>query len=94
MNKDSVGYEIGPHTDDKENIFTILFYVPEDDTNKKFGLQICDQKIDFLPNRMVIFAPSKPGEVRPPTWHQVNCLTDDIVGTRNSFQMFFYKNYE
>ena len=94
MTKDSVGYKIGPHTDDKENIFTILFYVPEDDKNKKFGLQICDQKIDFIPNRMVIFAPSKPGENRPPTWHQVNCLTNDIIGTRNSFQMFFYKNHE
>ena len=93
MVKDSVGYEIEPHTDDKENIFTILFYAPETDINKEFGLYVCKEKIDFIPNRMIVFAPSKPNEERPATWHEVRRLSDKLVGTRNSFQMFFLKSY-
>lgn len=94
MAKDSVGYKIGPHTDDKENIFTILFYAPETDVNKEFGLHVYKEKIEFMPNRMVIFAPSKPNQERPATWHEVRPLTDKLVGTRNSFQMFFLKNHK
>ncbi len=92
MTKDSVGYEIKPHPDDKENIYTILFYAPETDINKKFGLHVCGEKIEFIPNRMVIFAPSRPDSQRPATWHEVRRLTDELIGTRNSFQMFFYTN--
>ena len=92
MTKDDVGYTIGPHLDDRENIFTILFYTPETDVNKEFGLNVCQEKIDFIPNRMVIFPPSGPDERRPPTWHEVKRLTDKLVGTRNSFQMFFLQN--
>lgn len=93
MNKDSKGYEIKPHTDDKENIFTILFYSPETDINKSCaGLHIGKESIDFVPNRMIIFAPSTPGNKRPPTWHEIKKLPQSMVGTRNSFQLFFYKN--
>ncbi len=102
MTKDSVGYEIKPHTDDSTNIFTILFYTPETDINKEFGLHVYKdvhnhldaRLIDFIPNRMVVFAPSEPNKERPPTWHEVRRLSDRLVGTRNSFQMFFYKNRE
>ena len=92
MTKDGVGYTIEPHTDDSHNIYTILFYTPETDINKQFGLQVCEEKIDFLPNRMIIFPPSKPNNLRPATWHAVKRLTSDLVGTRNSFQMFFVRN--
>ena len=99
MTKDSVGYEIKPHTDTDKNIFTILFYTPETDINKEFGLHIYKdvhnhldaRLIDFIPNRMVVFTPSEPNGERPPTWHEVRRLTDELVGTRNSFQIFFYK---
>ena len=89
MTKDSVGYKVEPHTDDEQNIFTILFYAPETDINKEFGLHVCKEKIDFMPNRMIVFAPSKPNKERPPTWHEVKRLSDKLVGTRNSFQIFF-----
>ena len=100
MTKDSVGYEIKPHTDDNTNIFTILFYTPETDINKEFGLHIYKdvhnhldaRLIDFIHNRMVVFAPSEPNTERPPTWHEVRRLSDELAGTRNSFQMFFYKS--
>lgn len=102
MVKDWVGYKIGAHTDDEQNIFTTLFYVPETDINKEFGLHVYKdahthsgvRAIDFIPNRMIIFAPSKPNKERPPTWHEVRRLSDRLVGTRNSFQIFFYKNRE
>lgn len=102
MTKDSVGYEVEAHTDDEQNIFTILFYTPETDVNKEFGLHVYEdahtqlgvRTIDFTPNRMIIFAPSKPNKERPPTWHEVRRLSDKLVGTRNSFQMFFYKNHK
>ena len=56
------------------------------------NLEVVNQ-IDFVPNRMLIFAPSN-GEVRPATWHSVNesSQSKEIVGTRNSFQIFFYNN--
>jgi len=54
------------------------------------NLEVVNQ-IDFIPNRMLIFAPSG-GEVRPATWHSVSQLIE-IDGTRNSFQMFFYNNH-
>ena len=115
MVKDSVGYEVKAHTDNEQNIFTILFYAPETDVNKEFGLHIykeggdaqveigsCHQAgvrnlesggaIDFLPNRMIIFAPCQPDKGRTPTWHEVRRLSDKLVGTRNSFQLFFLKN--
>jgi hypothetical protein len=93
MTKDSVGYEIGKHHDDMSNIFTILFYVPETDVNKDcFGINLCQEKIQFLPNRMIIFAPSMPKDPRPTTWHEVKKLPSSMIGTRNSFQMFFYRN--
>ena len=102
MTKDSFGYEVEPHTDDDQNIFTILFYTPKTDVNKEFGLHVYKdvhnnldaRLIDFIPNRMVIFAPSKPNKERPPTWHEVRRLSDKLIGTRNSFQMFFYKGYK
>ena len=97
MVKDSLGYEIVPHPDSAENIFTILFYAPETDTNKAFGLDLYREEgtsknlqlakqVEFIPNRMIIFAPSAS------TWHSVNQLSDKLTGTRNSFQIFFYKN--
>ena len=151
MIKDRMGYEISPHTDDIQNIFTILFYAPETDINTEFGLQISDKanvlrtyqkylllhnsdlfvpifdnsrvtvkdfmpnklrtksgriiefvpdkmslknrrKIDFMPNRMMVFAPSKPNQQRRATWHEVLRVSNKLVGTRNSFQMFFYRN--
>ena len=100
MTKDSVGYEIEKHTDSEENIFTILFYTPENDDNKEFGLHIYKdasneagaKSVDFLPNRMLVFAPCAPNKDRTPTWHEVKRLSDKLVGTRNSFQIFFYKN--
>jgi len=100
MVKDSVGYTIERHTDNEENIFTILFYAPETDQNKDFGLHIYKDAetefgakcLEFLPNRMVIFAPCEPNKDRAATWHEVKRLSDKLVGTRNSFQMFFYKN--
>tara|TARA_R110000851_G_scaffold284222_1_gene437796 strand:- start:378 stop:1100 length:723 start_codon:yes stop_codon:yes gene_type:complete len=101
MTKDGIGYRIEPHPDDKHNIFTILFYTPETDENKQFGLHVYKDKqgrpamgkeIHFMPNRMVIFAPSLPNSSRPATWHEVRRLSSNLVGTRNSFQMFFYKN--
>jgi len=99
MTKDYVNYEIGPHTDDVQNIFTMLYYTPETDVNKELAaLRVSTedamqpkQTIDFIPNRLVIFAPSKPDEGRPPTWHSVDRLSDKLVGTRNSFQMLMYK---
>ena len=92
MTKDAVGYTIESHTDAKENIFTILFYVPETDENREFGLHVCEEEIEFIPNRMIIFAPSGVNEKRPATWHGVKRLSNKLSGTRNSFQMFFYKN--
>lgn len=100
MTKDSVGYEIEKHTDNEENIFTILFYAPETDANKDFGLHVYKdaktesgaKSIDFMPNRMLVFAPCEPNKDRTPTWHQVKRLSDKLVGSRNSFQIFFYKN--
>ncbi len=91
MTKDSVGYEIGAHCDDEQNIFTILFYTPETDENREFGLHVCKERVDFMPNRMVVFAPSKPNTRRAATWHEVKRLSSNLVGTRNSFQMFFCK---
>ena len=101
MVKDSLGYKIGKHTDDEQNIFTILFYAPQTDINKECGLHIYKDAnteagaklLDFIPNRMVAFAPCEQGKDRPPTWHEVKRLTNNLVGTRNSFQMFFYKNH-
>ena len=99
MIKDEIGYKIAPHTDAEMNIFTILFYVPLSDVNKNFGLHVYDsengkptsgENLDFIPNRMIIFAPSRPNEERPPTWHEVKKISNEIVGSRNSFQMFFY----
>ena len=90
--KDGTNYVIPPHPDGTVNIFTILFYTPETDCNKQFGLDIYtnDQelykKVDFLPNKMIAFAPSSN------TWHGVKPVSDKLIGTRNSFQMFFYKN--
>lgn len=101
MVKDGLGYKIGKHTDSEENIFTILFYAPQTDINKECGLHIYKDAnteagaklLDFIPNRMVAFAPCEQGKDRPPTWHEVKRLTNNLVGTRNSFQMFFYKNH-
>jgi len=106
MVKDRVDYKVEPHTDDEQNIFTILFYAPETDVNKEFGLHVYKDRgtatvrrlengetIDFIPNRMIIFVPSKPNKEKPPTWHEVRRLSDKLVGTRNSFQMFFLKNH-
>ena len=132
--QDSKGYSIEPHTDDEQNIFTILFYAPTTQENKQFGLHIgkkahakigsnqwpldehhinqdrlsrsyaiehgIDMKycieqptaVDFMPNRMIIFAPTKPDGDKIPTWHEVREVTKELVGTRNSFQMFYYKN--
>jgi hypothetical protein len=117
LNKDSLGYKIPAHVDGN-NIFTILFYTPQTDVNKMFGLDLYGEggstpvlvdrlheerhkgptenlqlvkHVDFLPNRMLIFAPSYGG-VRPATWHGVNQLSHELTGTRNSFQMFFYPN--
>lgn len=90
--KDGTNYEIAPHPDDTVNIFTILFYTPETDCNKEFGLDIYSKdkepykKVDFLPNKMIAFAPSAY------SFHGVQRLKDKLVGTRNSFQMFFYTN--
>lgn len=90
--KDGTNYEIPPHPDGAVNIFTILFYTPETDCNKQFGLDIYTndkelyKKVDFLPNKMIAFAPSSN------TWHGVKPLNDKLIGTRNSFQMFFYRN--
>lgn len=100
MTKDHVGYEIEKHTDSEENIFTILFYTPENDANKEFGLHIYGdaateagaKSVDFVPNRMLVFAPCEQNKDRTPTWHEVKRLSDKLVGTRNSFQIFFYKN--
>lgn len=97
MTKDRIGYEIESHCDDEANIYTMLFYAPKTDVNKEFGLHVSRDKcrkerIDFIPNRLIIFAPSKPNAERHPTWHEVKRLSDELVGTRNSFQMFFYKN--
>jgi len=98
MTKDHVNYEIGPHTDDIQNIFTMLYYTPETDVNKELAaLRVSTEEtmqpkqiIDFIPNRLIIFPPSKPNEGRPPTWHAVDRLSNKLVGTRNSFQMFMY----
>ena len=99
MVKDSVGYAVEAHTDNEENIFTILFYAPKTDINKEFGLHVYKDAakngaklLDFMPNRMVVFAPCEENKDRPPTWHEVRRLSNKLVGTRNSFQMFFYKN--
>jgi hypothetical protein len=98
MNKDNSGYMIPSHTDQKQNIFTILFYAPVDDTNKStHGLTVgkegeSQRIIDFIPNRLIIFAPSLPNSERPPTWHEIKELPKKMKGTRNSFQMFFYRN--
>ena len=115
MIKDVAGYEVKAHPDNQQNIFTILFYTPETDINREFGLQVYKDggntpvavgsslpssnryletagEIDFLPNRMIIFAPSYPDESRPTTWHSVHRVSNKLVGTRNSFQMFFYRN--
>ena len=100
MVKDSVGYEIEKHTDSEENIFTILFYAPQTDVNKQFGLHVYEngdnedgvKSLEFIQNRMIVFAPCEQNKDRPPTWHEVKRLTNELVGTRNSFQMFFYKN--
>jgi len=100
MVKDSLGYKIEKHTDFEQNIFTALFYAPQTDINKEFGLHVYKDAVtedgvkllDFIPNRMVAFAPCEENKDRPPTWHEVRRLSDELVGTRNSFQMFFYKN--
>ena len=112
MIKDKTRYEIKPHTDDEQNIFTILFYAPETEANKQFGLNIFEEKgevpidtdslgqrnlelskrVDFIPNRMIAFAPSSEGGQRNATWHGVSSLTDELIGSRNSFQMFFYRS--
>ncbi len=102
MSKDYAGYEIEPHTDATcENIYTILFYAPSTTANREFGLHVYEdsngfpingKKIDFLPNRMIVFAPSDTNEERPTTWHEVRRLSNKLVGTRNSFQIFFYKS--
>ena len=145
--QDIPGYGITPHTDDKRNIFTILFYAPATHENKQFGLRIGNKvypkvlkslappdkfdsdiwkqwvtnkfgvwphspsramywsyatsdeyiieeptTIDFMPNRMIVFAPCARGNNGIPTWHAVPRVTETLVGTRNSFQMFFYRN--
>ena len=100
MTKDHVGYEIEKHTDCEENIFTILFYAPENEDNKEFGLHIYEdatteagaKSVDFMPNRMLVFAPCEENKDKTPTWHEVKRLSDELVGTRNTFQIFFYKN--
>jgi len=102
VTKDHVGYEIEKHTDNEENIFTILFYAPENEDNKEFGLHIYKdadteegaKSVDFMPNRLLVFAPCEVNKDRTPTWHEVKRLSDKLVGTRNSFQLFFYKNKE
>jgi len=92
MTKDRTNYTIEPHTDNTENIFTLLFYAPETDCNKDFGLTVYDKnkkvnkRIPFEPNKLIVFAPTDE------SWHGVDPLTNNLVGTRNSFQMFFYKN--
>ena len=101
MVKDNLGYKIGKHTDSEQNIFTMLFYAPQTDINKEYGLHVYKDAnteagaklLDFIPNRMVAFAPCEQGKDRPPTWHEVKLLRNNLVGTRNSFQMFFYKNH-
>tara|TARA_B100000575_G_scaffold184579_1_gene148444 strand:- start:1031 stop:1843 length:813 start_codon:yes stop_codon:yes gene_type:complete len=131
--QDSKGYSVSPHTDDEQNIFTILFYAPTTQQNKQFGLRMgkemnvrigphqmplneyrnnqeiiswlaaeagqdikhCIKQpttIDFVPNRMIIFAPTKPANNKIATWHEVKKVTEELVGTRNSFQMFYYKD--
>ena len=100
MTKDHVGYEIEKHTDSEENIFTILFYAPENNDNKEFGLHLYKdavteagkKSVDFIPNRMIAFAPCEVNKDRTPTWHEVKRLSNKLVGSRNSFQLFFYKN--
>ena len=65
------------------------------DILKYSGLQENDTVLYLggrMPNRMIVFAPSSPNKERPPTWHEVKRLSSKLVGTRNSFQMFFYKN--
>ena len=111
MIRDRAHYTIDPHPDSSCNIFTMLFYVPETNVNKNFGLDVykttdrsgeIDEKenleqanhVNFLPNRMVIFAPWQSwtdGKHRPTTWHGVSKLSDKLTGTRNSFQLFLYK---
>ena len=89
MAKDRPGFAIEPHTDSSDNVFTILFYAPETDCNREFGLATCTRnkrfrrKIPFLPNRLIVFVPTNQ------TWHGVDLLTNDLKGTRNSIQMFF-----
>ena len=131
--QDSKGYSVSPHTDDEQNIFTILFYAPTTQQNKQFGLHMGKKAyakigprqmplneydnnnkiisclalrsglgieryieqpttIDFVPNRMIIFAPTKPANNKVATWHEVKKVTEELVGTRNSFQMFYYKD--
>lgn len=34
---DRTSYEIGPHTDNPQRVVSLLFYVPEDDTFRRFG---------------------------------------------------------
>ena len=92
MAKDRHGFVVEPHTDSSDNVFTVLFYAPETDCNRQFGLTVYNwnrefcHKIPFLPNRLIVFVPTNQ------TWHGVDLLTNDLKGTRNSIQMFFLKN--
>jgi hypothetical protein len=38
--RDGIGYEIGPHTDARWKVVSLLFYLPEDDSNKEFGTSL------------------------------------------------------
>ena len=89
--KDNAKYYIEPHTDASQNIYTMLLYTPLDSKNKKYGLEMYEKKndkfivkktIDFLQNRLILFAPLDN------TWHGVK-TRDYVNGSRNSLQIFF-----
>lgn len=45
LNRDEDGYEIKPHTDAPHKVFTLIFYLPDDDTNSAFGTYIYQPKV-------------------------------------------------
>ena len=92
--KDEKSYYIEPHPDSDQNIYTILIYTPTNHKNQKFGLELYEKKeenfivkkkINFNPNQLLFFAPSKN------TFHGVKKLNEKLYKTRNSFQIFFMK---
>lgn len=42
--RDERGYQLGPHTDKPSKIMTLLFYIPSQPTNQKFGTTIFTPK--------------------------------------------------